>query len=182
MEIELDDSGSESGEDEDSTPMSGSFMSTSTSTTREFTTTTTTKTISTITTITTITSSESPSSPQSIIAPVPVKSTLMGSQPPSPSLSASLITPPITPPSEQLSRSGSRSKSFHSPSSPSTTGRGRSKKVGHAVGSSTSRERSESTDSDTGGPTSPTRNVMSGMCLPVKFKSKMSQEAAGLRI
>ena len=181
MEIELDDSGSESEEEEDSTPMSGSFMSTSTSTTREFTTTTTTKTISTITTITTTTSSERPSSPQSIIAPVPVKSTLMGSQPPSPALPPSLITPPLTPPFEQISRSGSRNNKLHSPSSPSTASRGRLKKVGHVVGSSTSRERSESTSSDTGGRTSPTRNAMTGMCLPVKFKSKVSQEAAGAR-
>lgn len=182
MEIELDDSGSESEEDEETTPLSGSILSTSTSTTRDFTTTTTTtKTISTITTITTTTSSESPSTPQSIIAPVPVKSTLLGSQPPSPSLPASLITPPITPPSEQISRSGSRSKSLHSssPSSPSTASRGRLKKVvaSHGVGSSTSRERSGSTGSDTtsGGktsPTSPTRSVMSGMCLPVKFKKQ----------
>lgn len=177
MEIELDDSGDED-EDEETTPLSGSIVSTTTSTTRDVTTTTTTKTISTVTTITTTTSTQSPSSPQSIIAPVPVKSTLLGPQPPSPSLSASLITPPITPPSEQIPRSGSRSKSLHSsPSSPSTASRGRMKKVvvGHAVGSSTSRERSGSTGSDTSGktsPTSPTRNVMTGMCLPVKFKKQ----------
>ena len=172
MKIELDDSGSESEEEEDPTPLSASITSTNTSTTREITTTTTTKTITTITTTT-----SSSESPRSIIAPVPVKSTLLGSQPPSPSLSASLITPPITPPSEQISRSGSRNNKLHSPSSPSSASRGRTKKA-----TTTTRERSGSTGSDTAAATSPTRNAMTGMCLPVKFKSKMSQEAAGLRI
>ena len=187
MEIELDDSGSES-EEEDPTLLSGSITSTSISTTREVTTTTTTKTTSTEKTTTTITttttSSESPPGLRGVIAPVPVKSTLLGSHPPSPSSPSSLLTPPTTPPYEQISRSGSRNnKSLHSPSSsPSIASRGRMKKSGHVVGSSTSRERSGSTGSDTSGTTSPSRNTMTGMCLPVKFKSKKSQEAAGLRV
>jgi hypothetical protein len=179
MEIELDDSGSESEEKEDLTASSGRITSTSTSTTREITTTTTTTTTSTektsmektTTTITTTTSSESPPSPRSVMAPVPVKSTLWGSNPSSP---APLITPPSTPPFEQISRYGSRgNKSLHSPLSSPSTGRGRMKKIGHVlpVGSSPSRERSESRGSDTNG-TSPSLNAMSGMCLPVKFKSK----------
>ena len=189
MEIELDDSGSESEEEEEFVPLSGRITSTtSTGATREVTTTITTRTTSTeraTTTITTTTSgggAESPSSPQSIMAPVPVKS---GSRSPSLSSSASLMTPPTTPPLvEQIPRSGSRNKSLHSPSSSPST-RGRVKKVGHVVGSSTSRERSGSTGSDTsggggGGATSPSpsRTAMTGMCLPVKFKSKKSQEAA----
>ena len=180
MEIELDDSGSESEEKEDLTASSGRITSTSTSTTREITTTTTTTTTSmektstekTTTTITTTTSSESPPSPRSVMAaPVPVKSTLWGSNP---SSSASLITPPSTPPSEQISRFGNRgNKSLHSPLSSPSTGRGRMKKIGLVLpaGSSTSRERSESRDSDVNG-TSPGLNAMAGMCLPVKFKSK----------
>ena len=163
MEIELDDSGSESEEE----ALSGRI----TSTTREIittTTTTTTSTEKTTTTIATTANSESPPSPRSIMAPVPVKSTLWGSPP-----SASLITPPTTPPSEQISRYGNRSnKSLHSPlSSPSTAGRGRMKKIGHVVGSSTPQERTGSMGSDTSG-TSPSRSAMTGICLPVTFKSK----------
>ena len=174
MEIELDDSGSESEEKEDLAASSGRITNTSTSTTREITTTTTTTSTSTektTTTITTTTSSERPPSPRSVMAPVPVKSTLWGSNPSSP---VSLITPPDTPPSEQISRYGNRgNKSLHSPLSSPSTGRGRMKKIGHVmpVGSSTSRERSESRGSDTNG-TSPSLNAMTGMCLPVKFKSK----------
>ena len=188
MEIELDeDSGSES--EEESTPSSGSITSTSTTsnTTREVTTTTTRMTTSTTekttTTITTTTSSERrPSSPLSIMAPVPVKSTTtLGSggggggtqSSPLTSSPSLLLTPPTTPPR------GSN-KSLHSPSSsPSTAasrgGVGRLKKTGGVLmGSSTSRERSGSITASGGGgggTTSPSRNGMTGICLPVKFKS-----------
>ena len=188
MEIELDDSGSES-ESEDSVASSGRTMSTSTSTTREITTTTTTKTTTTektTTTTTTTVSSECSSSPRSIMSPVPVKSTLWDSHPPSPSSSASLITPPTTPPSGQVSRDGSHvnmldNRPLHSPTSTSTASRGRMKaiqKIGHVVGSSTSRERSGSMSSDTSsggsGGASPGRSVKSKLGSPVKLKSKVS--------
>jgi len=182
MEIELDDSGSEDEGD------SGLSERITTNTTRETTTTTTTTTTmtrtteKTMTTTTTISNSGSPSSPL-IVAPVPVKS-LGGSHSPSLPSSASLITPPTTPPlTEQVSRYGSHTsmyndKPMHSPTySPSIANRGRAKviqKIGHVVASSTCRERSGSVGSDTSCGTSPSRNVKTRMGSPAKFKSKMS--------
>ena len=188
MEIELDESESE---EEDPVPLSGRFTNTSNTTTREMTTKTTTKstTEKTTTPATTVSSNGgSPPSPRSVVAPVPIKSTLGGSphlHPTSSSASASLITPPTTPPSEQTSRYGSHSnmhnKPLYSPgSSPSAANRGRMK-GSQKKGSSTSRERSASMGSDTsgggggGGGLSPSSSCTPmRIGSPVKLKSKMS--------
>ena len=179
MEIELDDSGSESEPEvqEVSTALSGRITNTTTSATTE----TTTTTFQTTTT----TSSSKGGSPRNIMVPVPVKSTTWGSPPPP--LSASLITPPTTPPSGQVSRSGnsaniSNNKPRHSPTSPSSISRGRAKGIQkmEGKGSSTSQDRSGSVGNDAsggggggGGGTSPSYAV-TRLSSPVKLKSKMS--------
>ena len=130
--------------------MSGRFMNTSITTTRETTMKMTTKTTMERTTTTTTTISSnggSPLSPRSVVVPVPIKSMLGVSPhlPPTSSLaSASLITPLTTPPSEQTSQYGSHSnmhnKPLYSPgSSPSAANHGRMK-GSQKKGSSTSRE------------------------------------------